>query len=1125
MRMTIALAAAAAAVLSAFAADELIPEPELRLGKMPKAPVIDGVIGDAEWEGAAQMQKVCIIHKKEAVPPGCVFWLGRDDDNIYVAMVSEANPKGVLKKHKNRGRSFVACFEDDCLEFDFIDDWNARRPTGTHYIVNFNGAYHVSGFVDGKALDRPELEDFKSAYSQKDGKCFFEFSVPLRHLRLTPGSGIVHAIRIVRNFKMIGNQYGHQCSWSPCDAAFGTAANSPKVVFDDDAPAVQMKELGEFSRGADRYSYPIVSTVANFTAKPLDLKIAYEAKPEFSQPCRFSEAFTLKPGESREFKSSGAVLNDEPIDFSFRVTSGDGSVKYYTRDLVFRCNRKPIAWKGFGEREKEVEFQYAYYPSANSIAAKVDVERAESLRLPAKFTLTLKTRKGETLAEKEFSLEDKVANVIWQVPDLRPLSAKSGESAYDLFLDVKGAKDGKAKGSFYRDVLAWENTDIGRSDTLPPPFEKVTREKSSVDGEEIVSVVQRRHVVDAKTALWRQVSSVGKNVLARPMAFRVGGSVVREAPGTAATAEWDIDGLCDWRLTLKPGRHEPLSLEIPILPERATLMHSCIDGCRQNYAGALPKGTGVVWNSTMQGGRSQLIGNYLPYLWIGGPLRGVAVFGDNDRGWVLDEAFKTPCVEIVREEGGVVVIRLNLVQRPVELAEARTIRIGFMATPLKPMPENWRAKDIGFLIGSGSCFGVAVDGALEPHDETDDFWLKMAEAKRLGKWDEAYLRDFSNRFPTWGHAERNDLGETETERWYRHCRFGMYQSAQVKKFPDRKFVFYTNPRGMEFGTKTGRTFADEWNRFEFLPNDRPDPLNREFHRCYCRDYDRDPVPSLEDYSVWCYKRMIVSGACSYLYWDCTYPCGNSSLPVCDAYRMPNGEIQPNCAMFAMRSLVKRCAVMQAELGVESGNNWVHMTNTAMAPLCSFAGVHYDWEDSADLQTFQDRYGRDYILACTIGRQFGNRVAIMGYISKTTPEKLAWIERTGVGVMLCHELLWSRVKQWNAAHGLLTDWGYRTPEVRVWNYWDEDEAYPLECSGEDCVSIAMSKPAAREAMIVVCDWAEGGTVSVRPDCAALCIPSGFSAVNVETGADVPVEGGVVKVALKKHDYAIIKLKAK
>jgi len=63
------------------------------------------------------------------------------------------------------------------------------------------------------------------------------------------------------------------------------------------------------------------------------------------------------------------------------------------------------------------------------------------------------------------------------------------------------------------------------------------------------------------------------------------------------------------------------------------------------------------------------------------------------------------------------------------------------------------------------------------------------------------------------------------------------------------------------------------------------------------------------------------------------------------------------------------------------------------------------------------------------------------------------------------------------------------------------------------------------MIVVCDWAEGGTVSVRPDCAALCIPSGFSAVNVETGADVPVEGGVVKVALKKHDYAIIKLKAK
>ena len=33
-------------------------------------------------------------------------------------------------------------------------------------------------------------------------------------------------------------------------------------------------------------------------------------------------------------------------------------------------------------------------------------------------------------------------------------------------------------------------------------------------------------------------------------------------------------------------------------------------------------------------------------------------------------------------------------------------------------------------------------------------------------------KDAANRFPTWGHKERNDLGETETERWYRHCRFG-----------------------------------------------------------------------------------------------------------------------------------------------------------------------------------------------------------------------------------------------------------------------------------------------------------------------------------------------------------------
>lgn len=60
------------------------------------------------------------------------------------------------------------------------------------------------------------------------------------------------------------------------------------------------------------------------------------------------------------------------------------------------------------------------------------------------------------------------------------------------------------------------------------------------------------------------------------------------------------------------------------------------------------------------------------------------------------------------------------------------------------------------------------------------------------------------------------------------------------------------------------------------------------------------------------------------------------------------------------------------------------------------------------------------------------------------------------------------------------------------------------------------------MIVVSDWKDGGTVRVKPDCAALGIGSTFRAVNAETGAELPVKDGVVEATLAKYDFILIHL---
>ena len=86
----------------------------------------------------------------------------------------------------------------------------------------------------------------------------------------------------------------------------------------------------------------------------------------------------------------------------------------------------------------------------------------------------------------------------------------------------------------------------------------------------------------------------------------------------------DIDGCM--KVTLELSQHDrtpidALEVTIPLRADQVSLMHACGDGMRSNYGGALPAGTGVVWESKFAS-RGRLLGTFLPYLFVGGPERG-----------------------------------------------------------------------------------------------------------------------------------------------------------------------------------------------------------------------------------------------------------------------------------------------------------------------------------------------------------------------------------------------------------------------------------------------------------------------------------------------------------------------
>ena len=850
----------------------------------------------------------------------------------------------------------------------------------------------------------------------------------------------------------------------------------------------------------DALRWRVKVRLVNDGAGPILFNVKVTGRPEHSQPSGVEKLDSAAAGAVHVVAVSGPIIGDERVDLDIDVRDALSGQEYLVKRIA---GWRPNGKGGDADLERGVKFRFAYYPSWSKVRIAADASRISPR--PKGFDAALMDAAGAVLATTKLVVgTNHVADTVWSVPDLGEATRRSGKTEYAIRLsDVSTGYSETRK--FERCVLPWEGYRGGQSDAVPPPFEPVkSRPRRNSSKEEIVSVLLRHHLVDRKTGLWKQVVAAGRPVLARPM--RLVASSASELAALSGRCEWDVDGCCVWRLALPAGRHGPLSLEIPLRAERAKLMHVCTDGMRRNYAGAIPSGAGVVWESS-KAWRSRIRGRYVPYVWIGGPLRGIAAFCDNDRGW------EGGCQDIVREKDGTVVLRFTFFERPTRLKEPTTIRLGFQATPVKPMEDGWRGRSPGILLGTCKCWGAFTGCAdMHPYDGTDEFFRKMGEAKATGKYDDAYAVRCA--------AERasfvpEELAQERQKVYSSHLvnmRCGLRESSLRRKDAARRLAFYTNARGVRLGTPDGRTFCDEWTGGEFAS--RPYAWGANVA------YAGEPTASYRDFAAYWMERMLRTGACDYLYWDCVFLRSSFDLVGSDAYVRRDGRIEPSTGLFNMRALVRRAAVLQTELGLESRRNWVHMTNTAIAPVVSFAGLNYEWEDMPSNRPLHERYSRELIQAEATGRQFGNKTAVMAYFAANDPQSdaLKTLERQGTGLCLTHEIWWGRVSAWGRAHRLLKSLGYADASAKVWNYWDEDVQFPAAIAGGETSALAFAHGG--RAVVVVSDWSGGAEYSIAPDAKALGIKSGFRARNAETGEEIAVSDGRVKVTLGKYDYAVV-----
>ena len=189
--------------------------------------------------------------------------------------------------------------------------------------------------------------------------------------------------------------------------------------------------------------------------------------------------------------------------------------------------------------------------------------------------------------------------------------------------------------------------------------------------------------------------------------FRVTGAKPAKVEGQSVLQAGDLkiqlhgmieyDGFLIYRMTYGPQQDRAhvnrLRLKVPLAARYARFYSAAGDTQGVTVqAAVLPDRPGRVFDSLNTTRSVCCSPTFATLFWVGDYETCFCYAADSDRGWLIrDDA---PAVEAHRE-GDDLVLWLNLVDKPWELAAPRTLEFAFQAGPTKALPEGWRGIQCG----------------------------------------------------------------------------------------------------------------------------------------------------------------------------------------------------------------------------------------------------------------------------------------------------------------------------------------------------------------------------------------------------------------------------------------------
>jgi len=767
-----------------------------------------------------------------------------------------------------------------------------------------------------------------------------------------------------------------------------------------------------------------------------------------------------------------AAAGGEPAAGKAGMDAAEGMVYYHEERHV-----------GKDISELVSKLPFAYYPSIRKLEVALLAPQApRSGKGPTRADVkVIALAGGRVVARGSVPLDS--AGRGQQLIDLPDLP--DGEYAVEY---VFGPRTVRSPKTFRRVHFPWEGNRLGVDHKVYPPFTPV-----EVRGQ-TVGIVGRTYRLNG-FGLFDSVVSRGRELLAGPMRIvcqTAGGRAKwgpaqvrgerrhddqavftcrRECPAVkiASAVTIEEDGCATIRLRMSPGpgpaRIDKMWIEIPLKDAEAPLFHfAAANGMRLNYGGRTPRGHDIRWDLKTQGWRPSLWSaspgpddpvvwdatrvkvwhnqNYaacrpfVPYVYLGGVERGLAWFGETDRGYVVD--FKQP-VQVLRREPGKVILEIHLVQTPVTWSpgQQRTVAFGLQASPTKPMERNWRHRTITHGVGCVVCWGGYLCASKYPDKRDFRIVEKIQEARRTGKVDRDW---FIARDKVREHPNRKCF---DRQPWLENVlHFANRAAAEGRKRSDKSYKphgsgCYFEEHAIDVREREWEVFQDEWSMRDFA-RFQDKPSNWGVSR-----------PSYQDFALYYANEFMKRGVS--VYFDNTNIKDSRNRRFSNAYVDAGGKLRWASEVFGARRYYKRIWKLAQQWNARGAEYPIdvtyHMTNTDELPFATWCSAVLELEQSS----FTGADGRhipwspDYVQAVLMNRRAGTVTIALDtltgdprntYAKQSPQTRIAhWAMcRIHGNIRLYHT--W--YKEYAECDKHLADFGYGTAGVTDAYYWSAEQ---------------------------------------------------------------------------------------